>query len=471
MGESRRNFIRQTSCGVLSATALLAGIKRFGLFDVMAQTSQDYKALVCIFLFGGNDANNTVIPIDEYAQYSAVRDTPTNINIPQASLLPITPSGITGGDTRRYGMHPNLTPLHELWTQQKLAILCNAGTLVRPLTRTEYQTMPSLRPSQLFSHSDQTTQWQTSISQGQSPTGWGGRTADYARTILGTPTFPMVASVSGAQIFARGQSTSPVILAPHPTPLNQALQLQGFTTSAPDMARLEAMQQLWTIDTEQTLVSRASAVSQQAYEISRLLGTNPTFAGFPNTGLGNQLYQVAKVISLRNQLTPGSVGRQIFFCSLGGFDTHSNQLASHVNLFTQLSQAMRAFYDWSVLQGVASNVTTFTLSDFGRTFHPSTGAGSDHGWGTHQFIMGGAVRGGDFYGTPGPSGGVFPALVRNGPNDADQGTGARGRWIPTTSVDQYAATLAKWYGVPDPSIPTIFPNIGQFGSRNLQFMI
>ena len=191
---------------------------------------------------------------------------------------------------------------------------------------------------------------------------------------------------------------------------------------------------------------------------------------FPNTTLGNQLLQVAKVIKFNSTSPALGLNRQIFFCQLGGFDTHQNQVNTQATLLTQLSQAMKAFHAATMELGVEQQVTAFTLSDFGRTLQPAgTGAGvvgSDHAWGNHHFIVGGAVQGGDFYGVPGPNGTVFPQLQLGGPSDTD----TRGRWIPTVSVEQYAATLARWYGVSAADLPLVFPNIGRFSTTNLGFL-
>jgi uncharacterized protein (DUF1501 family) len=190
---------------------------------------------------------------------------------------------------------------------------------------------------------------------------------------------------------------------------------------------------------------------------------------FPNTTLGNQLKQVAKVVKFNSTSPALGLNRQIFFCQLGGFDTHQDQASTQSSLLAQVSQAIRAFYDATLELGLEQQITTFTLSDFGRTFQPAgsgAAAGSDHAWGNHHLVVGGAVRGGDFYGGYGPNGTVFPVLELSGPSDTDN----RGRWIPTTSVEQYAATLASWFGVSPADIPIVFPNIDRFENSNLGFM-
>jgi uncharacterized protein (DUF1501 family) len=468
MRVTRREFMFQTAQGcvgyALGAAAFVAGVERFGLINVLAQGS-GYRALVCVFLAGGNDGNNMVVPLTttEYNAYATARSI-SGLALDQGALLPITPLSIGNP----FGLHPSLTELQTLWNQQKVSIVCNVGPLVQPLTREAYQA-GAPRPYQLFSHSDQVAQWQTSIADRVSATGWGGRTADrFAPPPSG---FPMVTALSGG-IFTRGQATSPLSIAPAPTALNQVLVLNGFGTTVEETARRNAFDSLRALDGESTLVSATSRTTQQGVDIGRLLDSDVSLGTiFPNTTLGNQLKQVAKVIKF-NAATPAlGLTRQIFFCQLGGFDTHQNQVATQASLLQQVSQAVAAFYQSTVELGMDQQVTTFTLSDFGRTLQPAgTGSGvvgSDHAWGSHHFVVGGAVRGGDFFGVPGPNGSVFPVLQLNGPSDTDN----RGRWIPTASVEQYAATLASWYGVGPADIPVVFPNIGRFPVSDLGFMI
>jgi uncharacterized protein (DUF1501 family) len=479
MASTRRDFLRQTGCALLGGAALMSGIEDFGLVHAFAQggsAATDYKALVCIFLSGGNDGNNTIVPVDatRFGEYNGARAS-AGLALPApglaGGLLPINPTG--GGE---YGLHPALPELKALFDNRQLAVVSNVGPLVEPLTRDTYRNGSGRRPSQLFSHSDQIAQWQTSVSNDTSATGWGGRTADRAAPLNGGASFPQVVSIAGTSLFATGASARALGISDARTslasvlPLNNPPGASGYTTAQTN-ARRTAFDALRSIDTGATLVRASGDVTEQAIQTGRALSTNPTInTRFPPstnntsnlTTLGAQLLQVAKIIALRDTL---GIKRQIFFCQLGGFDTHSGQGTStgaHANLLTQVSQAMKAFYDATVELGVQNNVTTFTLSDFGRTLQPagSGGAvGSDHGWGNHQFIMGGAVRGGDFYGR-------YPTLALGGPDDTD----TRGRWIPTTSVEQYAATLAAWYGLSASDIPLVFPLIGRFPSANLGFM-
>jgi uncharacterized protein (DUF1501 family) len=467
---SRREFLHKSGCTALSAAAFASGVERFGMVQAFAQGSS-YKALVCIFLGGGNDGNNMVVPLDSagYAAYSSIRGT-SGLAIAQGSLLPITPKSI-GTD---FGLHPSLAALHPLFAAGKLAVISNVGPLIQPLTKQDYLS-GAPRPYQLFSHSDQIAQWQTSISTGTSGTGWGGRVAD---TFGSSPSgYPVVTALAGG-VFSRGQLTSPLTVAPAPaTPsslfvTNLGLGLSGFGTAADEQARLNAMNYLRTIDRDSPLVTAASNVTQQALDISQRFGVpDPVLnTEFPTTSLGNQLKQVAKLIRFNLSSGAPALSRQIYFCSLGGFDTHQNQVTTQAGLLTQVGQAMKAFYDATVELQVESQVVTFTLSDFGRTFQPAGSGntvGSDHAWGNHHLVMGGPVLGGDFYGVPGPSGTVFPTLQLSGPDDTD----TRGRWIPSTSVDQYAATLARWFGVDESNIHTVFPQLKNFSVRDLGFLI
>jgi uncharacterized protein (DUF1501 family) len=468
MGQSRREFLRRTSCAALGMAAFQAGVDKFGLMSALAQRSgvTDYRALVCVFLDGGNDGNNMIVPLDTagYASYASIRASP-GLAIPPASLLPISPRSIG----RPFGFHPGMPELHALWNQQKLAVVANVGPLLQPLTQSQYRS-GAPRPSALFSHSDQTALWQSPRSDTSSLYGWGGRTGDLTAAFNSGSTFPIVSSIAGQVLFALGQSTQPIALTPAPTPLNQVLVLSGFDASPESLARRSAFDYLRTIDQQLSLVAAASSTTQQAVDAGRALAVDPTLTTvFPASGLGNQLKQVAKLIKLNLTGTELNLNRQIFFTKIGGFDTHQDQLGNQSALLGQLSAAMSAFYAATVELGVENRVTAFTLSEFGRTLEPSGSAstvGSDHGWGNHHLVMGGPVLGGDFYGVAGSNGTVFPSLQLDGPDDADN----RGRWIPTASVEQYAATLAAWLGVQSSDLPILFPLIGRFTTPNLGFL-
>jgi uncharacterized protein (DUF1501 family) len=448
---SRRDFVRLACCSAATAS-IVAGLSKFGLVSAMAQGTTDYKALVCIFMFGGNDANNMIVPIDTagYTNYQTIR---SNLALAKASLLPLQV-----GSQANFGLHPNLPELQALFnTNKALAVLQNVGTLVQPTTQAQYKSHAKV-PENLFSHSDQQDQWQTTQLAGMQNAGWAGKVADKIGPAFNSGAqFPPILSVAGNPIFCTGDVSRPFTMSPGSTP-----GAQGFDSSAAAQARFLAVQQLLTFDTGISLVQAASTVTGQSIAQGALLASAlkniPAIQTvFPaKNGLASQLKQVAQVIAARSAL---GINRQIFFCSIGGFDTHADQLGTQVALYSQLSPAMAAFYQATQELGVANNVTTFTLSEFSRTLQPGSNAGTDHAWGGHQMILGGAVKGNALYGT-------FPTLALGGPDD----TGSNGRWIPTTSVDQYAATLASWFGVAPTDLPSIFPNLANFGTANLGFL-
>ena len=453
----RREFLR--GAGALTALGLGA---RLNVLDVIpaaeAQAATDYKALVCVFLFGGNDGNNTLLPYDSagYAQYAAVRTTASGIQIAQNQLLPIQPISAP----TPYGLHPSLPELQSLFTQRKLAILANVGTLVAPTSKTQYQAKQV--PLSLYSHSDQQAQWQSSISNMVTGTGWGGRIADRMAGFNAASGFPVVTSLGGSVLFATGKATAPLSI-----PVTGSFALSGYNNSVASNARLAALKQFLGSSSSNQFVNAANAIGSQALQLSTTMSpilasttssVAPIFAALDaNNTTGKALYQVAKTIEAR---AVTGAKRQIFFVGLGNFDTHSNQMPTQANLLAQLSPALKAFYDATVALGMAGAVTTYTLSDFGRTFQPASGAGTDHAWGNHHFVMGDAVKGGDLYGQ-------YPTLALGGPSDAEN----RGRWIPTTAVDQYGATLARWFGVPAADLAAVFPNLAAFGQSDLGFML
>ncbi len=466
MASNRRDFLRTTACA-LGGVAMASSIKSFGLVGALAQQqapASDYRALVCIYMNGGNDGNNMIVPIDaEYASYSNVRAAST-LAIPQASLLSLN----TTSAGRQFGFHPNMPELQGLFNSGKLAVMSNVGPLVEPLSRATYQNGAGKKPLQLFSHSDQVNEWLTSAADTSSQTGWGGRTADRAAGLNGAASFPQITSISGVNIFVTGATTHPLAINDSNTSLATVLPLTMSGTSSEIAARRAAFDQIRSLDLGGQLVKASADIRASSIQTGQALASvSPVIVtAFPNTTLGRQLLQVARVIKASIDPTAGiNMKRQIFFVSLGGFDSHSNQRSagSQDGLLLQLSAAMNAFYNATVELGVPNNVTSFTLSDFGRTLQPAgsgAGVGSDHGWGNHHFVMGGAVRGGDFYGR-------FPTLALGGPDDTD----TRGRWIPSTSVEQYSATLASWYGLSSSDLPAVFPLLNRFSPGNLGFMI
>ncbi|MBV8728720.1 MAG: DUF1501 domain-containing protein [Acidobacteriia bacterium] len=443
---TRRGVIRFGWASVASLA-----LRRFAVLPALAQSGSDYKALVCVFLFGGNDSNNSIIPLDD-ASYQAYQTARGLLAVPTSAIAPVT-----GASGAPYGFHTLLSELASLFSSKELAVVANVGSLVQPLTRAQYQAQQGGIPSNLFSHLDQQSQWQTSIAQGSSPTGWAGRLADYiASHNLNSSSFPTFLSVAGNVLEGTGSKTQPVALAP-----GQSLQLAGFSSSAVSQARLNALTNLLTTDSGVTLVQAADQTMSMSMKDANALSTalshaSPLKTQFPKTSLGAQLDQVAQIIQVQSAL---GMSRQIFFCSLGGFDTHTGELGTLNTLYPQVSQALAAFYDATQELGVAQNVTTFTESDFNRTFQPTSGGGSDHGWGGHHFVLGGAVQGGQIYGK-------FPTFELGGPDDTD----VRGRWIPTTSIDQYGATLCSWFGVPNSALAAIFPNLPNFSTPKLGFL-
>jgi uncharacterized protein (DUF1501 family) len=515
MKHNRREFLVKSSCA-LSMAALASQAQHFGMMSALAHGADksarsdaaaptDYRALVCIFLDGGNDSNNMIVPkhsdanISNYAAYTAVRG-PAGLALSQAQLLGINVPRL---GNLQYGLHWNMgtmvgrtdipdgngslggvrnAGIHDLWAAGKLAVVTNVGTLVRPMLRAEYQNNSVTKPYQLYSHSDQQFQMQSSQSASRSYTGWGGRIADF-RNAPDNPgaLVPMITSITGAQLFTNGQSTRGLAINDAGTALNNIFVLNGYGNDATSIARRTALNEIRALETgtgTPEMIKAASTITEQANQASLAFAVqNEVTVAFPNTDIGRQLKQVARVIKKRTDL---NVKRQIFFCRIGGYDTHSGQVPTVTNgqngLLLRLSQAMRAFYDEMTAQSIQNGVTMFTLSDFGRTFDPAiatdgNGVGSDHAWGSHMLVVGGAVNGGNFYGSlrKDGTGNYFPTLVEGGPDDTDGGGSPRGRWIPTTSVEQYASVLARWYGVTDANeLNQVFPNLGNFSAVQSQ---
>lgn len=431
--KTRRGFLRMgLAAGAMNAFA----------------AGSDYKALVCVFLNGGNDCHNTVVPILTGSQsYSAYQTARGSLAIPQAQLLPIA----NGNDV--YGLHPQMGGLQSLYASGKLAILPNTGMLVQPIVDRQALQAGAAVPQNLYSHSDQTDQWQTAVPNNLSMTGWGGRLADYMVPTNAGATYPSLIATGGGGIFCTGGSTYPATVPP-----SGAIGLNLLSNNA---ARALGAQQVLQFDNGLQLVQSANGVTNRGVTHAGLLNGalagGPSIPSFGGGSLAAQLQMVARIISVRSQL---GVSRQVFFCSLGGFDTHSAQAGAHDALLGQVSGAVSAFL--LALQGllVDSQVTLFTASEFGRTLMPNSSGGTDHAWGGHHFVAGGAVAGG------GKMYGAFPLLALGGPSDA---TG-RGALIPGTSVEQMGAALAKWFGVPDPSMGVIFPHISRFPGPGLGFM-
>ena len=446
MEMNRRSLIRNAS---LLAAGNVLGFRPFGMLNSLAQTGSSYKALVCVFLFGGNDANNTVIPFDTsgYANYASLRGP---LALAQNALLPLTP-------TPNFALNPNIPELQALYNSGNAAIVSNVGTLIQPTTRTTYLGGKVTTPSNLFSHPDQQLEWQNAAQSTVTQTGWAGRIADAINiTYNVNAQIPMIASVAGDTLFCNGSNTSPASVTPGN--LGNASCSEGTECAG----QLATAQQLVSLSTGLSLVQADNAMTSNAYSYAAsLTAATQSVAAlktvFPaNNGLASQLKQVAQLIQVRAAL---GVQRQIFFAGIGNFDTHSDQITLQSGLLASISAAMGAFYNATVELGVQSEVTTFTMSDFSRTFQPNSNTGSDHAWGSHHIVMGGAVNGGKMYGT-------FPTLALGGPDDS----GSNGRWVPTISSSQYAATLAEWFGLPTAQLSTVFPYIGNFGTTSLGFV-
>ena len=530
---SRRNFLQRFGAASLGTTVLARTIGELRLLNsAVAATSSppsDYKALICVFLNGGNDSNNMIIPTlpSEWANYAAIRSAALaipNTDGSAATALAMNARngtfGFPASDGRTYGFHPAMPEMRALFDQGVVAPVFNVGTLSFPLTKTQWSANSVPRPPQLFSHSDQQTQWQTSLPDQPYTSGWGGRIADlftaanYNVTDGNEQRISMSVSLAGSNIFevSNGNLSPPYSITtggpvkldttafgnPPPAvkdPRRVALDniLATDITSANYQTKAYAQVLNNSIEKAESLTLALAAnanaswlanfhpndsINKVKFDITTPNG-GPTFT----SGLLAQMKMVARLIELGSKSTlDGGLGmrRQIFFIQVGGYDTHTNQtnnsgqtttdnakviLGSHANLLADLSKTMNALYqalagidsERGIDSNLKSAVTAFTASDFSRTF-PANGYGSDHGWGGHQLVMGGAVKGGATYGK-------FPTLAVNGPDDTSSG-----RWIPTTAVDQYAATLATWFGVDGNGLDTVFPNLGRFATPNLGFL-
>jgi uncharacterized protein (DUF1501 family) len=448
MGVNRRSFIKYAS---LAAAGNAIGLRPFGALNALAQSSTDYKALVCVFLYGGNDANNTLVPFDPtgYANYASIRG---------PLVLPQTGTGalIQLAQAPNFSLNPNLPDVAALFDSKAAAIVANVGTLVEPTTRAQYLAGQTV-PVNLFSHADQQLEWQNAEPSSAAPTGWAGRIADaLATSYNSSAAIPMITSVAGDTLFCNGASSTPVSVSPGN--LGGASCSEGAACSS----RLETAQALLGFSSGLTLVQADNNITSNAYKYAKTLSDavqsiTPLKTVFPaKNSLAAQLQQIAQIIQVRAVL---GVQRQIFFCGLGNFDTHVGQVQLQGNLLAQVSPALAAFYAATQELNVANNVTTFTMSDFSRAFQPNSLLGSDHAWGSHHFVIGGAVKGGTIYGT-------FPTLALGGPDDS----GANGRWVPSTGSAQYAATLAQWFGVQSSQLSTVLPTIGNFPTNNLGFV-
>jgi uncharacterized protein (DUF1501 family) len=447
---TRRELLRMgaQSLGFLAAGGCLG---RFSRLYAAASETNDYRALVCIFMLGGNDGNNLIVPIktekQSYSDYIRVRG--TIAGLPQNSLGVIA----TANGKEMYGLHARLDRLRDLYSRGKLAVVANVGTLVRPISREQYQQGAAV-PLNLFSHSDQQQQWQMASIPGAPHNGWAGRAADLVSIRSAPAKFPVGVSTAGNSLFLTGEL-------PEVSIINGQLGLDGSDGSIAENARDAAFQQIVKFSTGMALIQKANQVTADglnaAKELNGALSAGSSLkTPFPSTSLGKQLQQVARVMNVRKEL---GAQRQIFYVAIGDFDTHTDSMRRQDVLLADMAASMSAFYNATLEMQVEQQVVTFTESEFGRTLQPSSGAGTDHAWGSHHLVMGGAVKAADVYG-------AFPVLALQGPEDV---TG-RGVWVPTISLDQYGATLASWFGVADDSLTKVFPNLGNFSPRKLAFV-
>jgi uncharacterized protein (DUF1501 family) len=447
MHNSRRSFLTTAS---MAAAGSALGFRPFGMLNALAQTTSDYKALVCIFMFGGNDANNMLIPFDTagYGNYSSIRGP---LALPQNTLLQLAPQP-------NFALHPSMPEVQSLFNSGNAAFLANVGTLLSPTTGAQYQANQVVQASNLFSHPDQQLEWQNQMQSAAGNSGWAGRMADKMNTQYNPGSLvPMIASLSGDALFCNGTATSPVSVSaggPGVVPCSDHSYCSG---------RQQTAQQFSTLSSGVSLIQADNSITNNAYAYNATLANamssvSPLKTVFPTAGnsFGAQLQEVAKLIQVRAAL---GVTRQIFFVGAGNFDTHGDQLPLQAALLSQVSPALGAFYQSLQEMNLADSVTAFTCSDFARTLQPNSSAGSDHAWGGHHIIFGGAVKGGKIYGT-------FPTLALGGPEDA----GTNGRWVPTTASAQYAATLAQWFGLPASELAYVLPYINNFSTNNLGFL-
>ncbi len=459
---ARRAFLRRLGHLGLAGSAAPWALNLAALGEAAAFSADGYKALVCIFLYGGNDHGNTLIPYDSanHAEYLAARGA---LGIARASLdaTALTGAGLPVG--RAFALAPTLAPLKALFDRQQLAVQLNVGPLLAPTTLAQYQARSVPLPPKLFSHNDQQSVWQSSQAEG-SVKGWGGNLGDLALAGNGGASLFTCMSVTGNAVFLSGDQALAYQIGPAgAVAINGVTQDSGMYGAA---SCREALRALLTQDRSHVLEHELNrittrSIATQATLAGALAGSAGQFdAALPDKvdgrtqSLNRQLKMVARLIAARNAL---GLKRQVFLVSLGGFDTHDNLMANHPALLGQVGAAMAGFQQSLDALGVGPQVTTFTASDFGRTL-TSNGDGSDHGWGSHHFVMGGAVKGGAFYGSA-------PTTALKGPEDVGQG-----RLLPSTSVDQYAATLARWFGVADAELTQISPHIGRFEARDLGFL-
>jgi len=426
--------------------------------EAAAATATDYKALVCVFLYGGNDYANTLVPYDQasYDAYKALRPT-LAYDRSALTATALTPSTALAGG-RQYALAPSMASLLPLFNAGRMGVVLNVGTLMQPTTRAQYLARSVPLPPKLFSHNDQQSLWQSSAPEGAA-VGWGGRLGDLMQSGNGGASTFTCVNVSGNAVFLSGQSAVQYQMTSSGSVPLRALSSPLFGSSACSTAlrTMLTQQRDHLFENEYTRVLKRSIAANTTLSTS-MMPASAISTTFPGTNsLADQLKLVARMIASAGTM---GVKRQVFMVSLGGFDTHDGLLNVHPALLGKVADAMAAFYQSTVELGVANQVTSFTASDFGRTLSGNND-GSDHGWGSMHFVLGGAVNGQRCYGQA-------PVVAHNGPDDVGQG-----RLVPTTSVDQYAGTLGKWFGISDVDLlSTVVPNLGNFNAsqRNLGFV-
>lgn len=446
---NRRQFLGTATCAAIGSTTFFSTLFNLQAMNAASMqqfnttNNEEYRALVCIMLGGGNDSYNMLCPTsnEHYNEYAATR---SNQALPQTSLLSLNPMTY---NEKQLGLHPNLTQVQSLFDQGKLSLLCNVGTLVQPTSKQDYLNSNNL-PFGLFSHADQDQQWQTSVPQTNSPTGWAGRLADMLQSANTNQNISMNISLSGKNIFQLGQNASEYSILPTGTGsigINGYGRLQTFDqirTAAIDSLMEKQYQDIFKKTYAETVTA-----SQNTHELFSLaVGESSLNTAFSQTELSQRLQMVARTINARESL---GVSRQTFFIRLDGFDNHDELLNNHAALMSMLDAGLGEFQAALTEMGLEDQVTTFTISDFARTL-TSNGNGTDHAWGGHVLVMGGKVKGQDIYGS-------YPSLALD--TNIEIGGGVI---IPQISTDEYFAELALWYGIPSSDLVLLFPNIGNF---------
>ncbi|MGB8339805.1 MAG: DUF1501 domain-containing protein [Burkholderiales bacterium] len=457
---SRREFLKRSSALAVAGSAAPFALNLAAISEAAAQTATDYKALVCVFLYGGNDYANTLVPYDT-ASYGAYQTLRPVLAYQHASLdatvlgaSTVLPAGATDLVGLQYALAPELALIKPIFDAGKMAVLLNVGTLVEPTTKLQYTNKTVKLPPKLFSHNDQQSAWQSSLPEGAT-SGWGGRMGDLFAADNANSTFTCV-NISGNAVFLSGNSAVQYkVTSNGSVPINGIKNpLYGSKACSDALKALVTAQPSLLFESELTRITQRSITANDT--LTSALTTVPAIVtSFTAANpLAQQLQMVAKMIAARDTL---GAKRQIFFVSIGGFDNHDGLNTVHPGLLANVADAMSAFYNATVELGVANQVTTFTASDFGRTL-VGNNDGSDHGWGSHHFVVGGAVKGQAFYGKP-------PAVANNGPDDVGQG-----RLLPSIGVNQMGATLATWFGVKANDLPSVLPDITNFTTKNLGFV-